>query len=49
MLCTDSLENLATLHTVKAAEWIPAKNIYVVGLGDLIPKFLQSNRRLSVA
>jgi hypothetical protein len=38
MFCTDSLENLAALPAVKAAKGIPAKNIYVVRLSDLIPK-----------
>jgi hypothetical protein len=49
MFCTDSLEDMAVLLAAKAAQWIPAKNIYVVRLGDLIPKLFQPNGRLAVA
>jgi hypothetical protein len=48
MFCTDSLENLATWHTVKAAQWIPAKNIYVVGLDSLVAEFFHLNRRFCI-
>jgi len=48
MLCTDSLEGVAVHPALNATQTIPAQNIYVVPLGQLVAEFFNLNRRLSV-
>ncbi len=48
MRCTDSLENVAVLLRVKAAQWIPTQNVHIVCLGYFVPEVFDANRRLCI-
>ena len=48
MRCTDSLEDLTIDPALNATHCIAAEDIYIVGLGYLVPKVFEPNRRLCV-
>ena len=45
---TDPFEEMAIHDVLNSVERIPAKNIYVIPLYDLIPESFKLDRRLSV-
>src|SRR5271167_1054655 len=48
VFCTDSLVSTALLFPLGAFQHVPAQNIHVVCPGYLVPKVLESNRRIRV-